>query len=199
MGWTEPEVRNQELVAIAFIVKCIYTPYEINKLLFIIYPMVLKQLNITLSNKEKQCSLVNGTTYVAKMDTTGTYLSHKFIILYNINKQFQNLRKWINPELSPVSDREVNLVGTLGGQNVRKNPKKSNRKTGIFTQNQFSTKSIFLYGCNSKTNDCKYLKCLPNVYTDKSSPFRILGERELCSLSFFDRTTYFVYLLFLTK
>ncbi|KAF0764365.1 Uncharacterized protein FWK35_00010337, partial [Aphis craccivora] len=34
----------------------------------------------------------------------------------------------------------------------------------IFTQNQFSTKSIFLYGCNSKTNDCKYLKFSPNVY-----------------------------------
>ncbi|KAF0759534.1 Uncharacterized protein FWK35_00030372 [Aphis craccivora] len=30
-------------------------------------------------------------------------------------------------------------------------------KTGIFTQNQFSTKSIFLYGCNSKTI-LKYLK-----------------------------------------
>ncbi|KAF0771118.1 hypothetical protein FWK35_00011958, partial [Aphis craccivora] len=29
--------------------------------------------------------------------------------------------------------------------------KKKSRKTGIFTQNQFSTKSIFLYGCNSKT------------------------------------------------
>ncbi|KAE9537296.1 hypothetical protein AGLY_006319, partial [Aphis glycines] len=38
------------------------------------------------------------------------------------------------------------------------------RKTGIFTQNQFLTESIFLYGCNSKTNYCKYLKFLPNVY-----------------------------------
>ncbi|KAF0746592.1 hypothetical protein FWK35_00021005 [Aphis craccivora] len=59
-----------------------------------------------------------------------------------------------------VSDRKVNVVGTLGGggQNVMKNLKKSNRKTGIFTQNQFSTKSIFLYGCKSKTNHCKYLK-----------------------------------------
>ncbi|KAF0761725.1 Uncharacterized protein FWK35_00008245 [Aphis craccivora] len=28
----------------------------------------------------------------------------------------------------------------------------------------FSTKSIFLYGCNSKTNHCKYLNCSPNVY-----------------------------------
>ncbi|KAF0758455.1 Uncharacterized protein FWK35_00016391, partial [Aphis craccivora] len=30
--------------------------------------------------------------------------------------------------------------------------------------NQFSTKSIFLYGCNSETNHCKYLKFSPNVY-----------------------------------
>ncbi|KAF0764858.1 Uncharacterized protein FWK35_00006778, partial [Aphis craccivora] len=30
--------------------------------------------------------------------------------------------------------------------------------------NQFSTKSIFLYGCSSKTNHCKYLKFSINVY-----------------------------------
>ncbi|KAF0743164.1 Uncharacterized protein FWK35_00034781, partial [Aphis craccivora] len=30
--------------------------------------------------------------------------------------------------------------------------KKNDGKTGIFTQNQFSTKSNFFYGCNSKTN-----------------------------------------------
>ncbi|KAF0702121.1 hypothetical protein FWK35_00031852, partial [Aphis craccivora] len=36
----------------------------------------------------------------------------------------------------------------------------SNRKTNLF-----STKSIFLlYGCNSKTNHCEYLKFSPNVY-----------------------------------
>ncbi|KAF0693134.1 Uncharacterized protein FWK35_00033576, partial [Aphis craccivora] len=29
---------------------------------------------------------------------------------------------------------------------------------------EFSTKSIFLYGCNSKTNHYKYLKFSPNVY-----------------------------------
>ncbi|KAF0751538.1 Uncharacterized protein FWK35_00022092, partial [Aphis craccivora] len=42
-------------------------------------------------------------------------------------------------------------------QKRREKPKKNDGKTGIFTQNQFSTKSIFLYGCNSKTNHCKYL------------------------------------------
>ena len=47
---------------------------------------------------------------------------------------------------------------------IEKNKKKSDRNTGIFTQNQFSTKSIFLYGCNSKTNHCKYLKFSQNVY-----------------------------------
>ncbi|KAF0765130.1 Uncharacterized protein FWK35_00021684, partial [Aphis craccivora] len=40
---------------------------------------------------------------------------------------------------------------------IEKNKKK-------MTQNQFLTKSIFLYGCNSKTNHCKYLKFSPNIY-----------------------------------
>ncbi|KAF0759846.1 Uncharacterized protein FWK35_00015596 [Aphis craccivora] len=46
----------------------------------------------------------------------------------------------------------------------RKTKKKNDGKTGIFTQNQFSTKSIFLYSCNSKTNHCKHLKFSLNVY-----------------------------------
>ncbi|KAF0743669.1 Uncharacterized protein FWK35_00035857, partial [Aphis craccivora] len=37
-------------------------------------------------------------------------------------------------------------------QKNREKQKKNDGKTGIFTQNQFSTKSIFFYGCNSKTN-----------------------------------------------
>ncbi|KAF0734115.1 Gustatory receptor, partial [Aphis craccivora] len=59
-----------------------------------------------------------------------------------------------------VSCRKMNLR--------REKPKKILGKTGIFTQNQFSTKSIFLYGCNSKTNHCKYLKFSPNIYVKKS-------------------------------
>jgi len=35
---------------------------------------------------------------------------------------------------------------------IREKQKKSDKKTRIFTKNQFSTESIFLYGCNSKTN-----------------------------------------------
>ncbi|KAF0748493.1 Uncharacterized protein FWK35_00020732, partial [Aphis craccivora] len=49
---------------------------------------------------------------------------------------------------------------------IEKNKKKNDGKTGISTQNLFSTKSIFLYGCNSKTNHCKYLKFSSNVYVN---------------------------------
>ncbi|KAE9539854.1 hypothetical protein AGLY_005106 [Aphis glycines] len=41
---------------------------------------------------------------------------------------------------------------------IEKNKKKNDGKTGIFTQNQFSSKSNFLFCYNSKTNRCKYLK-----------------------------------------
>ncbi|KAF0711649.1 hypothetical protein FWK35_00031692, partial [Aphis craccivora] len=47
--------------------------------------------------------------------------------------------------------------------------KKNDGKTGIFTQNQFSTKSIFLYGCKSRTNHRKFLKFSPNIYVIKFS------------------------------
>ncbi|KAE9543778.1 hypothetical protein AGLY_002008, partial [Aphis glycines] len=53
---------------------------------------------------------------------------------------------------------------TVFKKNEKNKKKKNNGKTGIFTQNQFSTESIFLYGCNSKTNHCKYLKFSSNVY-----------------------------------
>jgi len=47
---------------------------------------------------------------------------------------------------------------------IEKNNKKSDKKMEIFTQNNFSIKSIFLYGSNSKSNRYKYLKFSPNVY-----------------------------------
>ena len=71
-----------------------------------------------------------------------------------------------------VSDGKVNILGVSYGSKVnifqqfsinREKQKKNDGKTGIFTQNQFSTKSIFFYGCNSKTNHWKYLKFSPNV------------------------------------
>ncbi|KAF0757022.1 hypothetical protein FWK35_00036312 [Aphis craccivora] len=61
--------------------------------------------------------------------------------------QFQTIWGWFE-----VSDRKMNLVGALEGhflkflsfQKHREKPKKKKlRKTAIFTQNQFSTKSIF--------------------------------------------------------
>ncbi|KAF0771656.1 Uncharacterized protein FWK35_00001259, partial [Aphis craccivora] len=67
--------------------------------------------------------------------------------------------------------------------------KKNDGKTGIFTQNQFSTNSVFLYGCNSKTNCCKYLKFSPNVYVSviytelnfqKTSTFFVSNFYEIC-------------------
>ncbi|KAF0746400.1 Uncharacterized protein FWK35_00015969 [Aphis craccivora] len=64
--------------------------------------------------------------------------------------------------MCPVSNRKVNVVGTLGGQNIRKNPKKVTEKCEFLpTQNQFSTQSIFLYGYKSKTNHCKNYKFSP--------------------------------------
>ncbi|KAF0748955.1 Uncharacterized protein FWK35_00032890 [Aphis craccivora] len=65
---------------------------------------------------------------------------------------------------------------------IEKNKKKNDGKTGIFTQNQFSTKSIFFYGCNSKTNHCKYLKLSPNVYI--SVIYILLNFHKI--LTFFD-------------
>ncbi|KAE9534000.1 hypothetical protein AGLY_008736 [Aphis glycines] len=54
---------------------------------------------------------------------------------------------------------------------IKKNKKKNDEKTGIFTQNQFLTESVFLYGCNSKTNHCKYLKFSTNVYATEIFDF----------------------------
>ncbi|KAF0765310.1 Uncharacterized protein FWK35_00025919, partial [Aphis craccivora] len=72
------------------------------------------------------------------------------------------------------SDSKVNLVGAFGRsffkfpnsfQKHREKPKKKKMKgkREVIRQNQFSNKSIFLYGFNSKNNHCKYLKFLPNT------------------------------------
>ncbi|KAE9532144.1 hypothetical protein AGLY_010346 [Aphis glycines] len=63
-----------------------------------------------------------------------------------------------------------NYFSTVFKKN-REKQKKNDGKTGIFTQNQFSAESIFLYGCNSKTNHCKNLKFSPNVYTTEYFDF----------------------------
>ncbi|KAE9534181.1 hypothetical protein AGLY_008688 [Aphis glycines] len=75
-------------------------------------------------------------------------------------------------DFSPSLKRKLNLVGTLGGQKLkifnifemnREKPPKNEGKTGFFTQNQFTSKSNFLFCYNSKTNRCKYLKFSPNT------------------------------------
>ncbi|KAF0770037.1 Uncharacterized protein FWK35_00008075, partial [Aphis craccivora] len=65
-----------------------------------------------------------------------------------------------------ITSRNNAPISNYGGvfKKIEKNKKKNYGKTGIFTKNQFSTKSIFFYGCNSKTNHCKYLKFSPNIY-----------------------------------
>ncbi|KAF0763008.1 Uncharacterized protein FWK35_00013125 [Aphis craccivora] len=72
-----------------------------------------------------------------------------------------------------ISNSKMNLVGILGRSFLNfkivfkspgKKPKKKLRKNGNFYAKQFSTKSIFLYGFNSKTYHCKYLKISSNVY-----------------------------------
>ncbi|KAF0759922.1 hypothetical protein FWK35_00020010 [Aphis craccivora] len=53
---------------------------------------------------------------------------------------------------APISNyRGVNIFQQFS-KKLKKKQKKNDGKTGIFTQNQFSTKSNFFYGCNSKTN-----------------------------------------------
>ncbi|KAF0762986.1 hypothetical protein FWK35_00014178 [Aphis craccivora] len=78
-------------------------------------------------------------------------------------------------KLSSVSNRKVNLVGTLGGSKVknfpivsksaRKNPKKVTEKQEFVRKTSFiQNRYLGLFYCNSKNNNCKYLKFSPNIY-----------------------------------
>ena len=72
-------------------------------------------------------------------------------------------------EFSPSLNRKIHLFDTLGVESkyfqiVFKKIENRKQKNGNFTKNHFSTKSIFWFCCNSKTNHCKYLKFSPNVY-----------------------------------
>ncbi|KAF0768028.1 Uncharacterized protein FWK35_00001509 [Aphis craccivora] len=58
----------------------------------------------------------------------------------------------------------------------RKTKKKNDKKREFLRKTNFRPNRFFLYGCNSKTNHCKYLKFSPNVYISviyihKSSTF----------------------------
>ncbi|KAF0760833.1 Uncharacterized protein FWK35_00004384, partial [Aphis craccivora] len=67
-------------------------------------------------------------------------------------------------------------------QKNREKQKKNDGKTRIF--NQFSTKSIFLYGCNSIRNHCKYLKFSPNVYVNSERSEECIDFTMMCVFFF---------------
>ncbi|KAF0764831.1 hypothetical protein FWK35_00021181, partial [Aphis craccivora] len=81
--------------------------------------------------------------------------------------------------MSPVSDRKVNLVGSLGGQNVRENPNKVTEKQEFSRKTSFRPNRFFFYGCNSKTNHCKYLKYSPNLNFQKILTFFDVDKKLL--------------------
>ncbi|KAF0765543.1 Uncharacterized protein FWK35_00003781, partial [Aphis craccivora] len=62
--------------------------------------------------------------------------------------------------LSTVSDRKVNLVGTLGGQNVRKNPKKVTEKLEFLRKTSFRPNRFFYMFVNQKLITFKFLRNL---------------------------------------
>ncbi|KAF0747681.1 hypothetical protein FWK35_00029485 [Aphis craccivora] len=86
--------------------------------------------------------------------------------------------------VSDVKRSKVNIFQQFSKKSRK--TKKNDRKTGIFTQNKFLTKSIFLYGCNSKTNHCKFLKFSPNNYV--SVIYIQLNFHKI--LTFFDSNFY---------
>ncbi|KAF0762329.1 Uncharacterized protein FWK35_00017476, partial [Aphis craccivora] len=47
---------------------------------------------------------------------------------------------------------------------IEKNKKKMTEKREFLRKTSFRPNRFFFYGCNSKTNHCKYLKFSPNVY-----------------------------------
>ncbi|KAF0756206.1 Uncharacterized protein FWK35_00018795 [Aphis craccivora] len=49
---------------------------------------------------------------------------------------------------------------------------KVKKKRGFLRKTSFRPNRFFLYGCNSKTNHCKYLKFSPNVYVIINRPLK---------------------------
>ncbi|KAF0764149.1 Uncharacterized protein FWK35_00006173, partial [Aphis craccivora] len=60
----------------------------------------------------------------------------------------------------PVSDRKVNVVGTLGGQNVKKNPKKVTEKREFLRKISFRPNRFFYIVVNQKLITLKKIKNL---------------------------------------
>ncbi|KAF0764604.1 Uncharacterized protein FWK35_00015650, partial [Aphis craccivora] len=63
-------------------------------------------------------------------------------------------------KVTPVSGRKVNLVGTLGGQNVRKNPKKVTEKREFLRKTSFRPNRFFYIVVNQKLITFKFLQNL---------------------------------------
>ncbi|KAF0702714.1 Uncharacterized protein FWK35_00028910, partial [Aphis craccivora] len=69
--------------------------------------------------------------------------SHFFFI-------FVSVTTFWSSKMDPVSDRKVNLVGTLGGENVRKNPKKVTEKREFLRKTSFRPNQFFYIVVNQK-------------------------------------------------
>ncbi|KAF0698073.1 Uncharacterized protein FWK35_00032454 [Aphis craccivora] len=84
-------------------------------------------------------------------DQTNIILSHasQTLKLYisNFNKHSERSEECI--DFTMIGKK---LTFSNSFQKNREKQKKNDGKTGIFTQNTFSTKSNYFYGCNSKTN-----------------------------------------------
>ncbi|KAF0720068.1 Uncharacterized protein FWK35_00031587, partial [Aphis craccivora] len=56
-------------------------------------------------------------------------------------------------------------------KNREKQKKKLTEKREFLRKTSFRPNRFFFYGCNSKTNHCKYLKFSPNVYVKTTEIF----------------------------
>ncbi|KAF0702102.1 Uncharacterized protein FWK35_00026645 [Aphis craccivora] len=100
-------------------------------------------------------------------------------------------------KVGPVSDRKVNLVGTLGGQNFKKNPKKVTEKREFLRKTSFRPNRFFYMVVNQKLianltffdvdkkilDDQKHLKIEYKVPYD-SNYYEICRKRQNLQFSF---------------
>ncbi|KAF0766669.1 hypothetical protein FWK35_00003344 [Aphis craccivora] len=59
---------------------------------------------------------------------------------------------------------KVNFFHQFSKKSRKTKKKKMTEKREFLRKISFRPNRFFLYGCNSKTNHCKYLKFSPNVY-----------------------------------
>ncbi|KAF0749509.1 Uncharacterized protein FWK35_00021566, partial [Aphis craccivora] len=73
------------------------------------------------------------------------------------------------------SDSKVNI---LVFKKIEKNKKKVTEKREFLPKTSIRPNRFFLYGCNSKTNHCKYLKFSPNVPYEFTNFYEICRKRQ---------------------